>query len=66
MDIYNNRKQIQKIYNESVYGNSKGDIYAELSELRIDNDCIKTIYSDPINKTVTFELEEDTPEMLVP
>ena len=59
MDLYANRKQIQKIYNDSIYNNIKGDIYAELSELRIDNDCIKSISSNQINKTVTFELEDN-------
>jgi uncharacterized membrane protein len=57
MDLYANRKQIQKIYNNSIYDNIKGNIYTELSELRIDNDCIKNVSSNIINKTITFELE---------
>ena len=60
MDLYSNRKQIQKLYNESLYGNTKGDIYSELSELRIENDYIKSISSNTINKTITFELEDNT------
>ena len=60
MTLYDYRKQIQKIYNDSVYGNTKGDIYSELSELRIDNDFIKNIECDSLKKSVTFELEENT------
>ena len=60
MNLYTNRKQIQKLYNDSAYSNTKGDIYAELSELRIDNDCVKTISSDMVNKTITFELVDET------
>lgn len=60
MNLYDYRKQIQKIYNDSVYGNTKGDIYSELSELRIDNEFIKSIECDSLKKSVTFELEENT------
>jgi hypothetical protein len=60
MNLYDNRKKIQKLYDDSIYSNTKGDIYAELSELRIDNDCVKTINSNTMNKTITFELEDNT------
>ena len=56
MDLYNYRKQIQKLYDDSVYGNIKGDIYNELSELRIDNEFIENINLDSTNKRITFKL----------
>lgn len=60
MNLYDNRKQIHKIYNDSIYGNTKGDIYTELSELRIDNNFVKSISLNDMNKTITFELEDNT------
>lgn len=56
MSLYDYRKQIQKLYNEPK---SNGDIYEELSELRIDdeyNKYIKTISTNIINKSITFDL----------
>lgn len=58
MNLYDCRKQIQKIYNDSVYGNIKGDIYSELDELRIDNQFIISVSSDSTNKRITFKLED--------
>lgn len=58
MDLYNYRKQIQKLYDESVYGNIKGDIYNELNDLRIDNDFIENISSDITTKRITFKLND--------
>jgi hypothetical protein len=60
MNLYDYRKQIHKIYNDSVYGNTKGDIYSELSEIRLDNDCIKSVSYDQMNKTFTCEMVEGT------
>jgi uncharacterized membrane protein len=59
MDIYEYRKLIQKIYNESVYGNTKGDIYKELSDLRIDNNFIENIKCNQSMRTITFQLNEN-------
>jgi len=58
MSLYDYRKQIQQLYNDSVYGNIKGDIYTELHELTIDNEFIESVSSDTIKKTVTFDLIE--------
>ena len=59
MELYEYRRQIQKIYNESVYGNTKGDIYNELSDLRIDNNFVESIKCNPNMKTITFQLNEN-------
>ena len=59
MNLYDYRKQIQKIYDDSVYGNVKGDIYNELSELRIDNSFIEEVTTNKMNKRVTFKLSID-------
>jgi len=58
MNLYDYRKQIHKIYNESVYGNTKGDIYNELSELRLDNNFIDSVVINNENKTVLYKLTE--------
>lgn len=57
MNLYDYRKQIQKLYDNSVYGNIKGDIYKELSELRIDNSFIIDITTDSMSKRVSFKLD---------
>lgn len=62
MDLYNYRKQIQKLYDESVYGNIKGDIYNELNDLRIDNEFIENISSDVTTKRITFKLNDKVTE----
>ena len=59
MDIYEYRKLIQKIYNESFYGNTKGDIYKELSDLRIDNNFIENIKCNQSMRTITYNLTEN-------
>ena len=59
MEMYEYRKLIQKIYNESVYGNTKGDIYKELSDLRIDNNFIDNIKCNQSMRTITFQLNEN-------
>ena len=56
-NFYNHKKTIHKLYNESVYGNIKGDIYNELSELRIDNGYIKSVATEPDKKTVLFTID---------
>lgn len=60
MNLYDFRKQIHKIYNDSVYGNTKGDIYNELAEIRLDNGCIKSISYDSMGKRFSYEMVEGT------
>ena len=59
MELYEYRRQIQKIYNDSIYGNTKGDIYNELSDLRIDNNFIESVICNNNMKTITFQLKEN-------
>ena len=58
VDIYKYRKIIQKLYNNSVYGEIKGDIYNELCDLRIDNKFIERVSVENDRRTVYFELNE--------
>ena len=59
MDVYEYRRQIQKIYNDSIYGNTKGDIYNELSDLRIDNEFVEGVKCDQKMRTIMFQLSEN-------
>lgn len=62
MNIYDQKKKIHKIYNDSVYGNIKGDIYKELSDLRIDNDFILQVDTQMLEKRILFKLKDETTE----
>ncbi len=59
MELYEYRKKIQKLYTESIYGNTKGDIYNELSDLSIDNNFIVNIKSNTQMRTVMFTLNDN-------
>ena len=59
MSIYDSRKQIQKLIDESSYGLVKGDIYNELSELRIDNDFITEINVNSEKREITFKIKNE-------
>ena len=59
LELYEYRKIIQRIYNESIYGNTKGDIYNELGDLRIDNNFIESIKANQQMRTITFQLKEN-------
>ena len=63
MDLYSHRKLIQKLYDDSVYGNIKGDVYKELSELRIDNKYIIEVSEDRIEKRITFKLDSNIDDL---
>lgn len=62
MNLYDFRKRIQSIYNDAIYGNIKGDIYNELSDLRIDNDFIEEINIESQKMTIIYKLNINTSE----
>jgi hypothetical protein len=56
-NMYEYRKQVQKLYIDSTKGLVKGNIYNELNELKLDYDFIDEIKTDSNIFSVTFTIK---------